>query len=177
MPLPTRFPGQIELRGSDVRVWNGAATVQHRDSIFLNRYRAYDPRVGQYLQPDPAAMEGELFGEHVYAYAAVAPGDVTDPDGRTYCPFWWCNSSFCDLFPSLCPSPPPSPSPSPSSEAGDFETGRSTGSVCSPRPQIPHERCLDYYERCDWMNPRPDCGTCVQICYSEGQWPDWLCRR
>jgi hypothetical protein len=57
-PLPTRFPGQLELRGSDTRIWNGSNTVEYAHGLYLNRWRVYDPRVGQYLQPDPAAICG-----------------------------------------------------------------------------------------------------------------------
>jgi RHS repeat-associated protein len=81
-PLPTRFPGQLELRGSDVRIWDGSVTVAHRDGLYLNRWRVYDPRVGQYLQPDPEAADGADAWDHVLSYSAVAPTDFADPLGR-----------------------------------------------------------------------------------------------
>jgi RHS repeat-associated protein len=86
-PLPTRFPGQLELRASDVRLWNGGSTVEFAHALYLNRWRVYDPRVGQYLQPDPMAIEGEG-REHGYQYAIAAPADFGDPDGRQCSPSW-----------------------------------------------------------------------------------------
>ncbi len=85
MPLPTRFPGQIELRASDVSIWNGSNTTQFADPLYLNRWRVYDPRVGQYLQPDPAAMEDSMSREHAFQYVMAAPGDLADPLGMQSC--------------------------------------------------------------------------------------------
>lgn len=97
---PFRFAGQIELPRSDATWWNGSTLFTSREEVVLNRWRAYDPRVGQYLQPEPALVDGSgLTGRgaehhvrttgydvstrvyHPYAYAALAPVDMTDPDG------------------------------------------------------------------------------------------------
>ena len=88
--LPTRFPGQLELRGTDVRIWSSGSNDAHRDGLYLNRWRVYDPRVGQYLQPDPEWMNSgwpsTRTDTHAFAYVAVAPADLTDPEGRLA----WC---------------------------------------------------------------------------------------
>jgi RHS repeat-associated protein len=80
-PLPTRFPGQLDLRGSDVRIWDGTVTVAHRDGLYLNRWRVYDPRVGEYLQPDPAAIWGVPPADNSFGYSRTAPTVYGDPLG------------------------------------------------------------------------------------------------
>ena len=51
---PWRYRGQIELAGSAAVVWSGAAQLQLREPLALNRWRTYDAHVGQYLSPDPS---------------------------------------------------------------------------------------------------------------------------
>lgn len=41
-----------------------------------------DPRVGEYLQPEPMLMRGELPTMHPYAYAMSATADDVDPSGE-----------------------------------------------------------------------------------------------
>jgi RHS repeat-associated protein len=96
-PLPTRFPGQIELRASDARIWNGSVTTEFAHALYLNRWRVYDPRVGQYLQPDPEAVEAPRSEDHAFAYSSVAPVDASDPEGRqdTY-------TEHCRRHPAEC---------------------------------------------------------------------------
>ncbi|MFO0715010.1 MAG: hypothetical protein U0353_34550 [Sandaracinus sp.] len=112
--LPTRFPGQIELRASDVWIWSGSNTTQFADPLYLNRWRVYDPRVGQYLQPDPAGLQSWSDGEHVFAYAEVRPQDANDPHGlltdeeleamahRAPIEPWNPWSPLCEVLPELC---------------------------------------------------------------------------
>lgn len=87
LPSPWRFRGQIELAGSASIVWNGSTQLQLREPLSMNRWRGYDPHVGQYLSPEPRLMDGTAgaYGgalTHPFAYAAVGPTDFTDSDGR-----------------------------------------------------------------------------------------------
>jgi RHS repeat-associated protein len=79
---PFRFRGQVELPRSDASWWNGSSLFTSRQGLVLNRWRTYDPRVGQYLQPEPMLVEGLLPTMHPYSYALLAPADYVDPDGR-----------------------------------------------------------------------------------------------
>jgi RHS repeat-associated protein len=77
---PWRFEGQLELTGSDARYWNGATNAKLRETLYLNRWRVLDSRLGQYLSPEPLAVE--LSGAHVaYAYASLLPIARIDPSG------------------------------------------------------------------------------------------------
>ena len=96
--LPTRFPGQLELRGTDVRIWSSGSNVAHRDGLYLNRWRVYDPRVGQYLQPDPAASDGHLLGASVFVYGDARPADEIDPTGRVGWVMCWCGRPARNLL-------------------------------------------------------------------------------
>jgi RHS repeat-associated protein len=49
--------------------------------LSLNTWRVYDPRVGQYLTPEPMATEGATRWS-AFGYALEAPYDLWDPDGR-----------------------------------------------------------------------------------------------
>ena len=53
-----------------------------RGPLHVNMWRTYDPRVGQYLTPEPVMVEGIGAGLHPYMYANAAPATLTDPDGR-----------------------------------------------------------------------------------------------
>ncbi|MBZ0118014.1 MAG: hypothetical protein K8H88_13510, partial [Sandaracinaceae bacterium] len=79
---PFRFRGQIELPRSNALWWNGSSLFESRASLVLNGWRTYDPRVGQYLQPEPLMREGLFLPANVYAYAFSAPVDYVDRDGR-----------------------------------------------------------------------------------------------
>jgi RHS repeat-associated protein len=79
---PWRFQGQIELPGSDATVWSGSTQLQLRQPLSLNRWRVYDPRVGQYLQPEPILALGSTILGHAFAYALVNPANFIDLDGR-----------------------------------------------------------------------------------------------
>jgi RHS repeat-associated protein len=81
-PPPWRFAGQLALAGSEAIVWTGSALLQARGPLSLNRWRVYDPRVGQYLQPEPLLLSGMRTLSHPYAYAYVDPADFVDPTGR-----------------------------------------------------------------------------------------------
>jgi len=108
-PLPTRFPGQIELRASDARIWNGSVTTEFAHALYLNRWRVYDPRVGQYLQPDPEAVDGTFVGEHPFAYVGVDPANDDDPEGRNFRRCLETQAAACEdtcrmscMFPGPC---------------------------------------------------------------------------
>ncbi len=109
---PFRFAGQIELPRSDATWWNGSTLFTSREEVVLNRWRAYDPRVGQYLQPEPGLVHGRAANQlgqrttvsaaipatnapHPYTYAFLGPLDYGDPTGRW--PF---------AFPNSCTSNP-----------------------------------------------------------------------
>jgi RHS repeat-associated protein len=79
---PHLFLGQIELSASDASWWNGSTYFVSREPLFLNMWRVYDPRIGQYLQPDPFVVDGQLALAHGYAYVGLGPLDQSDPDGR-----------------------------------------------------------------------------------------------
>jgi RHS repeat-associated protein len=78
---PWMFAGQITLEGSEVGWWQ-SGVWRSRQALQLNRWRAYDPRVGQYLQPEPMLVEGALGLAHPYGYALLGPLDYVDPSGR-----------------------------------------------------------------------------------------------
>jgi len=81
LPSPWRFRGQIELPGSAATVWSsGPFTL--RDAISLNRWRGYDPHVGQYLSPDLALVLGAMPTFHPYGYSYAGPIDWSDPTGQ-----------------------------------------------------------------------------------------------
>jgi len=93
---PFRFQGQLELPGSAATWWSGSTLVTSRDEVALNRWRAYDPRVGQYLQPEPVLVSGGMDAwswsasvpraivPHPYAYVGAAPLDYVDRTGSLW---------------------------------------------------------------------------------------------
>lgn len=80
-PPPMRFVGQIELPSSDASWWNGSTMFVSREPLVLNSWRVYDPRVGQYLQPEPVVSLGTAPATSIYGYSRLAPLDYYDPDG------------------------------------------------------------------------------------------------
>lgn len=101
------FEGQLTLVGSDVPKWNGAQTTLLRSALALNRWRVYDPRVGQYLTAE--SLDIEAPGQwHPLSYAASQPSDSTDENGEwpqnRWCwgrrpgelPLWLCGPDPCE---------------------------------------------------------------------------------
>ncbi len=124
---PFRFEGQVALPNSDASWWSGSTMITSRQGLVLNRWRVYDPRVGQYLQPEPVLSEGLATAPHPYAYAGLAPLDHLDPTGRDWDDFvrYWCtnpanrHSPLCRFLtdggrriPGVCPAPGPRPASS-----------------------------------------------------------------
>ncbi|MGK3998497.1 RHS repeat-associated core domain-containing protein [Sorangium sp. So ce1024] len=62
-----RFPGQY---------------ADEETGIHYNRYRYYDPEVGQYLSPEPLRLEGSL---RAYSYVDGWPVELVDIDGLMRC--------------------------------------------------------------------------------------------
>jgi RHS repeat-associated protein len=78
---PWRFEGQLELAGSDARYWNGTTNTKLRETLALNQWRVYDPRLGQYTTPEPYAYRGHEVYSSVYGYALLSPTRYYDPTG------------------------------------------------------------------------------------------------
>ena len=80
--LPAMYTafGEIIAGESDRYGYAGAYGYQsHDDFPFLHvGHRYYDPATGRFLQRDPIGIRG---GANVYAYAALVPTIVIDPDG------------------------------------------------------------------------------------------------
>jgi len=77
-----RFFGQLAIEGSAAEGWIGGAVVESRPELYLNRWRVYDPQVGQYTSPEPNALDGQQASTHPYAYADLRPTAAVDVDGR-----------------------------------------------------------------------------------------------
>jgi len=77
-PTPTAAPGSTDLGFRFLYV--GAYGVQWDDFSGLGleymAARHYSPRIGRFLQPDPSALEANLYG-----YAAENPVTYLDPNG------------------------------------------------------------------------------------------------
>jgi RHS repeat-associated protein len=189
-PLPTRFPGQLELRGSDTRIWVGSNTVEYAHGLYLNRWSVYDPRVGQYLQPDPAAMDGRSPEAATLGYARQAPADFGDPSGEMV----WCEClqraivSWADQWSCmLCTWSEPSTDAAP--DLGAVGRRRSKRrpqqpQQCSVRKPSDEDTCELSYAVCEALcTPavtRPGrytictsiCFECLVDCERRGSWPD-----
>ncbi len=74
---PWRFLGQLELPGSASLDASGNLL---RSPLYLNQWRVYDPRVGQYLTAEPLAILGAAPGRSSYAYPPN-PYNTIDPTG------------------------------------------------------------------------------------------------
>ena len=77
---PIRFPGQ----------WHDPETGLH-----YNRYRLYDPEIGQYLSPDPIGLEGGLRPQGY----VDSPTTWVDPLGLKTCPRHLLDRGWGDLAP------------------------------------------------------------------------------
>lgn len=76
-----------------------AHLIQAREPLSLNRWRVYDPRVGQYLQPEPMLMLGSTSTSPPWAYVSLSPGNWVDPLGRYG---EEVAIGFCVLNPEIC---------------------------------------------------------------------------
>lgn len=109
---PFVFAWQLLLPSSDASWWNGTTLYTSRGALALNRWRIFDPRAGQYMQPEPLLGVGFAVDAHPYGYVRLAPGDLVDPDGRQEVD---SVTAACRRNPQLCREalrPPPSPPPS-----------------------------------------------------------------
>ena len=175
--LPTRFPGQLELRGTDVRIWSSGSNVAHRDGLYLNRWRVYDPRVGQYLQPDPAASDGHLLGASVFVYGDARPADEIDPTGRVGWVMCWCGRPARNLLECVAVCWGPDPSRAPAAPDEDPPKGADTEEW---------EECLRSWTWCQGRHRLrrlagrrggTDCNTCLHLCRRDGSWNTRRCKR
>ncbi len=80
---PWRFEGQLALSNSDVTQWSGPSLSETRSPVYMNQWRVYDPRVGQYVTAEPLAIGADVRTRvmHPYAYGNLAPMTFTDPSG------------------------------------------------------------------------------------------------
>jgi RHS repeat-associated protein len=78
---PWGFHGQVVAAETAANAPNGSVLQTLRSPLSLNTWRMYDPRVGQYLTPEPMAAEGATRWS-AFGYALEAPYDLWDPDGR-----------------------------------------------------------------------------------------------
>lgn len=78
---PWGFHGQVVATETTANAPNGSLLQTLRSPLSLNTWRVYDPRVGQYLTPEPMATEGATRWS-TFGYALEAPYDLWDPDGR-----------------------------------------------------------------------------------------------
>ncbi|MGE0789099.1 MAG: RHS repeat domain-containing protein [Sandaracinaceae bacterium] len=111
---PHLFPGQYELTPSEVG-WYDEGYEVSRNALYLNMWRVYDSRVGQYLQPEPMLTEGwhahsPALSESSlaiqasvplspFSYAGAAPTTYSDPDGRNLAEDYL--RAVCRLNPTL----------------------------------------------------------------------------
>jgi hypothetical protein len=150
-PLPTRFPGQLALRGSEVRIWDGSVAIPHRDGLYLNRWRVYDPRVGEYLQPDPARIDDASSVEGSLTYGVAAPADVADPLGRDAIPILVpgepSNTFWCRTHPWQCAAIL-AESTSQAAGRGVCPPRADTGTTSANPPRPPDDECRDKKNRC-----------------------------
>ncbi|MBK8169656.1 MAG: RHS repeat protein [Sandaracinaceae bacterium] len=91
---PFGFRGQYVIEGSQAERWNGATVQTLRLPLRANRWRTYDPRIGQYLSADSTTVRGGGSGyrggtarnarslSHSFAYADLDPVNSVDPNGR-----------------------------------------------------------------------------------------------
>lgn len=77
MSLPFLFPGQVILSESSVAIDTATS-----GPVVLNHRRAYLPRVGTFLQPDPADQAWRANPEG-YVYARNSPMVYADPTGAS----------------------------------------------------------------------------------------------
>jgi RHS repeat-associated protein len=106
--LPFLFRSQLILPSSDAAWWVGNNWFESREPLVLNRWRAYDPRVGGYLQPEPFAIDATRSARHAYGYVGMEPVDRIDPDGRDWRDLLDPTRPFvplCVQYPELCESP------------------------------------------------------------------------
>jgi len=78
---PWGFHGQVVATETTANAPNGSLLQTLRSPLSLNTWRVYDPRVGQYLTPEPLATEGATRWS-AFGYALEAPYDLWGPDGR-----------------------------------------------------------------------------------------------
>lgn len=79
---PTRVTGSsgAVLQDGTEAYASGAGGTWTRPPVALNQWRAYDPYMGAFLQPDPADPDGRM-GPEGYAYAFNSPVNAADPRG------------------------------------------------------------------------------------------------
>jgi len=88
---------RLEADLGDEHVVNIGFPGQYHDAesgLVYNGARYYEPRLGRYLQTDPAADPSQ------YAYAALSPAQATDPTGRSPVPdvtFFFTRGGFVAL--------------------------------------------------------------------------------
>ncbi len=98
--VPFGLPGQVVLGttriypgstrdATEAIAMNGTNIAWFRPPIALNQWRAYDPLLGAFLQPDGADHEGRTDPEG-YVYARHRPTNMIDPTGRQA--YWWNGS-------------------------------------------------------------------------------------
>jgi YD repeat-containing protein len=78
MWVPFGLPGQIVIDGS--KAFTGSLTTVVRPEIALNRWRAYDPLLGAFLQPDPSDQFARLSPEG-YVASGANYVQASDPTG------------------------------------------------------------------------------------------------
>jgi RHS repeat-associated protein len=69
--------------------------------LYNLRARQYDPSVGQFIEPDPAAADTSTPATSSYAYTADQPTVMVDPSGQTYYP---ANDGPCAAADATSPS-------------------------------------------------------------------------
>ena len=95
---PWGYVGQLVLDGTESSVWNGSSVDVLRGPLHVNMWRTYDPRVGQYLTPEPVMVEGEGSPVHPFNYGRSSPDNYVDRNGL------WMDSvsAACLRNPALC---------------------------------------------------------------------------
>lgn len=192
---PFRFQGQLELPGSAATWWSGSTLVTSREEVVLNRWRAYDPRVGQYLQPEPVLVHGGMWAwswsasvpravvPHPYAYAGVAPLDYVDPTGTTWAlaiPFPFpvpaldSVSATCARSPGLCAAIFTAGAVGVRGVAGGGSRGGSSTGSCDTAPSAPTHAMSSSGTPTRTIS-RTDSRTMDIDCMNTGMTPDGSC--
>ncbi len=152
---------------------------------FDNWHRDYNPALGRYTESDPIGLAG---GVNTYGYVLGQPTRLTDPKGQQVAqgvvigipiviigcylsPA--CRDALKDLLTPL--NDVPWMKLDPGYIPGQWPPKDPPDEKPEPWPKDPKNQCIRLYEICQRYNWKGSCGSCLQKCIAQQEWPFHEC--